>query len=83
MKSFYIKFGFISFILFISFVRLGIMQAQQLWGIGYSENNDSVFVYKLNIDGSDFAIVHKFKTDLVPVGGLADGNDGFVYGLFR
>jgi hypothetical protein len=83
MKNCYFRICFISLFLFVASFSFNITQAQQLWGIGYSQNNDTVFVYKLNVDGSDFTIVHKFDADLVAVGGLANGNDGFVYGMFQ
>jgi hypothetical protein len=83
MKSFFFRISFLLFSLFFTTSFFSILKAQQLWGTGKSVNNDSVFVYKLNVDGSDFTIVRKFDADLVAVGGLANGNDGFVYGMFQ
>jgi len=83
MRSFYFRASFLLFLFFFTAAHFSILQAQQLWGTGKSVNNDSVFVYKLNVDGSDFTIVHKFDADLVAVGGLVYGNDGFVYGMFQ
>lgn len=82
MKDFNNRIIFLCLILFFATVRFSILHAQQLWGIGNSENHDSVYVYKLNMDGSEFSIVHRFNADLVPVG-LVNGNDGNVYGMFQ
>lgn len=84
MSTRLIKRGF-ACIIQVLIVLISINQglAQQLWGIGQSANNDSVYIYRLNIDGSNFQRLRSFPATWTAVGGLVNGNDGFVYGMFN
>jgi len=50
----------------------------------YGGSNDLGAVFKLNPDGTDYAILHHFSGGPVdgrfPLGGLAQGSDGLLYG---